>query len=108
RDQQRAIRFGLRADPILRDADEARTIELNFDVSDIGRVYLNGTPKAELNNTIRAKGNGLFRGDFEVSTQSVFLDLKPGDNELVIGVAERTNGWGLSARIVDMAGLEVK
>ena len=43
-------------------ADEARTIELKFDVSDIGRVYLNGEPEVELNNTIRAKGNALFRG----------------------------------------------
>lgn len=89
-------------------ADEARTIELNFDVSDIGRVYLNGRPKAQLNNTIRAKGNALFRGDFEVSTQSVFLELEPGDNELVFGVAERTNGWGLTARIVDMTGVSIK
>lgn len=89
-------------------ADHARTIELNFDVSDIGRVYLNGKPVAQLDNTIRAKGNALFRGDFEVSTQSVFLDLEPGNNELVFGVAERTNGWGLSARIVDMTGLSIK
>ena len=89
-------------------ADQARTIELNFDVSDIGRVYLNGKPEAELDNTIRAKGNALFRGDFSVSTQSVFLDLEPGDNDLVFGIAERTNGWGLSARIVDMTGLSIK
>ncbi|MEM6554420.1 MAG: hypothetical protein AAF642_00995, partial [Pseudomonadota bacterium] len=89
-------------------ADQARTIELNFDISDIGRVYLNGKPEAELNNTIRAKGNALFRGDFSVSTQSVFLDLEPGDNDLVFGVAERTNGWGLSARIVDMTGVSIK
>lgn len=89
-------------------SDEARTIELNFDVSDIGRVYLNGNPKVELNNTIRAKGTALFRGDFAVSAQSVFLDLEPGKNELIIGVAERTNGWGLSARIVDMTGLSIQ
>lgn len=89
-------------------ADQARTIELNFDVSDIGRVYLNGKPRVELNNTIRAKGNALFRGDFAVSTQSVFLDLEPGDNDLVFGIAERTNGWGLAARIVDMTGVSIK
>ncbi len=89
-------------------ADQAQTIELNFDVSDVGRVYLNGKPEAELNNTIRAKGNALFRGDFSVSTQSVFLELEPGDNDLVFGIAERTNGWGLSARIVDTTGVSIK
>jgi len=50
----------------------------------------------------------LFRGDFNVSTQTVMLALQPGMNELVVAVAERANGWGLAAEITDMAGLEFR
>ena len=89
-------------------ADRARTVALNFDVSDMGRLYLNGKPLVELNNSFRAKGNALFRGDFNVSTQTVMLSLQPGMNELVVAVAERANGWGLAAEITDMTGLEYR
>jgi hypothetical protein len=89
-------------------SDRARTVAMNFDVSDTGRLYLNGQPLVELNNSFRAKGNALFRGDFNVSTQTVMLPLEPGMNDLVIAVAERANGWGLAAEITDMTGLEFR
>jgi hypothetical protein len=89
-------------------SDANKTVALNFDVSDIGRVYLNGEPLMELNNSFRAKGNALFRGDFHVATQTVMLILKPGKNELVIAVAERANGWGLAAKLDSVEGLNLK
>jgi hypothetical protein len=89
-------------------SDRARTVAMNFDVSDMGRLYLNGKPLVELNNSFRAKGNALFRGDFNVSTQTVMLALQPGMNELVFAVAERANGWGHAAEITDMTGLEFR
>lgn len=88
-------------------SNENRIVPLNFDVSDIGRVYLNGRPLAEVNNSFRAKAGPLFRGDFDRSAQTIMLPLAAGVNELVFGVAERANGWGLSAELLDMDGLEL-
>lgn len=85
----------------------AQTVPLEFDASDRTRIYLNGTPLAELDNTFRAKG-ALFRGDFGPERQRVFLPLRAGDNELVFSVAERANGWGLAARLVDAADVTVR
>lgn len=89
-------------------ADVKRNIVMSFDVSDIGRVYLNGSPVVQINNSFRAKGTALFRGDFSPSTQKVFLDLRPGKNELVVAVAERTNGWGLAAELESVEGLTIR
>ena len=88
-------------------SDENRLVPLSFDVSDIGRVYLNGQPLAELNNSFRAKSGPLFRGDFDRSAQTIMLPLERGVNELVFAIAERANGWGLSAELLDMDGLEL-
>lgn len=59
-----------------------------------------------MNNAFRAKG-ALFRGDFEPSTQTLSLPLKRGSNTLMIAVAERANGWGLSGRLSLYEGAEV-
>jgi hypothetical protein len=88
-------------------SDRARTVELEFDASDRARVYLNGKPIAEIDNSFRAKGP-LFRGDFGMGQQRLFLPLKAGDNELVVSVAERANGWGLAARLVEAEGVEAR
>jgi hypothetical protein len=88
-------------------SDENRVVPLNFDVSDIGRVYLNGRPLAELNNSFRAKTGPLFRGDFDRSAQTIMLPLEAGMNELVFAISERANGWGLSAELLNMDGLEL-
>ena len=90
-------------------SDRARVVALDFDVSDIGRIYLNGQPLVEINNAFRAKhSNVIFRGDFDVNTQTVMLALDEGENDLVIGVAERANGWALAARLQDMTGLALR
>ncbi|ASJ91946.1 hypothetical protein [Porphyrobacter sp. CACIAM 03H1] len=72
---------------------------VEFDASDKARVYLNGGPLAEFDNTFRAKGP-TFRGDFGAERQRVFLPLKAGDNEFVLAVADSGNGWGLKARMI--------
>jgi hypothetical protein len=87
-------------------SESQRTVELEFDASDRSRIYLNGRALAEFDNTFRAKGP-LFRGDFGMAQQKLFVPLEKGTNSLVFAVAERANGWGLSARLVDPAGIEV-
>jgi hypothetical protein len=87
-------------------SDREQTVELMFDASDQARIYLNGRALAEFDNTFRAKG-ALFRGDLGVVQQRLFLPLNKGTNSLVFAVAERANGWGLAARLVDASGIEV-
>lgn len=86
---------------------EDKLAVLEFDASDKARVYLNGAPLAEFDNTFRAKGP-TFRGDFGAERQRVFLPLKAGDNELVLAVADSGNGWGLKARMVSDVPLQSK
>lgn len=87
-------------------SESQQTVELEFDASDRSRIYLNGRALAEFDNAFRAKGP-LFRGDFGMAQQKLFLPLEKGANSLVFAVAERANGWGLSARLVDPTGIEV-
>lgn len=88
-------------------SDAARRAVLRFDASDRARVWLNGAPLVEIDNSFRAKGP-LFRGDIDMQAQQVFLDLDEGENLLVIGVADRANGWGLGARIEPLDGVSVR
>ena len=80
---------------------------LEFDASDRVRIYLNGEPLAEFDNTFRAKGP-TFRGDFRSDRQRVFLPLKEGHNNLVLAVADTDHGWGLKGRIVSDDPVEVR
>ena len=90
-------------------SDRDRLVEMNFDVSDMGRVLLNDTPILIQNNSFRAKnGRGLFRGDFDISAQSLILDLKAGENVLLIDIAELANGWGFGAKIENQDGLTIR
>lgn len=91
---------------ILR-SDRDRELELDFDASDRARVYLNGRPLYEMNNSFRAKGP-LFRGDFGLGGRRLVLPLKRGENRLVIAVADRANGWGLAARLGNLDGVEIE
>lgn len=87
-------------------SDRDRTVELEFDASDRARVYLDGRPLYEMDNSFRAKGP-LFRGDFGLGGRKLVLPLKRGNNALVIGVAERANGWGLAARVDPEEGITI-
>jgi len=88
------------------EADQARNVRLQLDASDKARIWLNGRALAEFDNSFRRKG-ALFRGDVDPQAQTVYLPLVEGTNTLVIGVAERANGWGLAAILPDRTGLAV-
>ena len=81
--------------------------KLFFDYSDKAVVFLNGNPVYAGNNAFRSKGI-LERGDLSIDGNAVFLDLKKGNNELLVAVTERANGWGLMARFDDLEGIEVR
>lgn len=89
------------------ESDDAQTVPLQLDASDKARVWLNGRPLAEFDNSFRRKGL-LFRGDVDPQAQTVFLPLQAGSNTLVIAVAERANGWGLAAILPEREGLAIR
>jgi len=76
---------------IKAEKDEMRAVR--FDYSDYAQVFLNGKPLFRGDNSFRSKGP-LYRGEVNADNNVLFLPLKKGDNELLIAVAERANGWG--------------
>ncbi|MEM1270106.1 MAG: hypothetical protein AAGI08_08665 [Bacteroidota bacterium] len=79
-------------------SDTSRRLALHFDYSDKAAVYLNGRLLYAGDNAFRSKGL-LERGDLSQDANTLFLDLEPGSNELLVAVTERANGWGLTARV---------
>ncbi len=76
---------------ISAENDEIRAV--SFDYSDQIQVFLNGKTLFRGDNTFRSKGQ-LYRGEVKTGGNVLFLPLKKGNNELLIAVAERANGWG--------------
>ncbi|MFM9950070.1 MAG: family 16 glycoside hydrolase [Saprospiraceae bacterium] len=76
---------------IVAEKDEMRAI--TFDYSDQAQVFLNGKPLFRGDNTFRSKGP-LYRGEVYADNNVLYLPLKKGNNELLVAVAERANGWG--------------
>ncbi len=72
--------------------------KLSFDFSDDAVVYFNGEKLFEGKNSFRAKGL-TFRGDLLIDGNSLFLNTKNGENEVLIAVSDKANGWGLMAKI---------
>ena len=86
------------------DKDQSKLMEFGY--SDIAQVFVNGTAVYLGNNTFRSRDYRYLGtiGYFD----AVFLDLKKGDNEIVIALMEAFGGWGMKARLSDMEGAEVK
>jgi len=86
------------------ESDQIKAFEFGF--SDFGTVFLNGDilfhgMDAPYTRDYRFLGTvGLF--------DTVFLNLKEGENELIVAVRESTfdtTGWAVQGRIVDMSGV---
>ena len=86
------------------NSDQIKAFEFGF--SDFGTVFLNGDilfhgMDAPFTRDYRFLGTvGLF--------DTVFLNLKQGENELIIAVREDTSdttGWAVQGRFVDMSGV---
>lgn len=87
----------LAAFTIISDSDELR--KLDFGYSDRVIVFVNGKPIYQGDNSFRSRDYRYLGsvGFFD----SVFLDLKKGENEVVFAVSERMGGWGIIARLKD-------
>ena len=82
-------------------SNKAKRVLLNFGYSDDVTIFLNGKP-------VFAGINGWesrypeYMGFVKLGNDSIFLNLKKGNNELVFAVTNQRFGWGLVAQIKDM------
>lgn len=88
------------------DAGEAQMKELRFGYSDRVRIYLNGKRIYYGNAGWRVRDYRFLGtvGFFD----SVGLDLKRGDNELLVAVSETFGGWAWAGAIEDRSGIEIE
>ena len=87
-------------------SDKKQMKELQFGYSDRVRVYLNGKRVYYGNAGWRVRDYRFLGtvGFFD----SVGLDLKRGDNELLIAVSETFGGWAWAGAMADQTGVEIE
>jgi hypothetical protein len=84
--------------------DQIEKMALGF--SDRCKVYLNGNLLYAGSNTFRSR-DYRFYGTIGFWDQ-IFLNLKKGENEVVVAVSEDFGGWGVEARFDDLTDLAIK
>ncbi|MBO6621350.1 MAG: hypothetical protein JJ892_02015 [Balneola sp.] len=88
---------------IKSNKDQVKLFEFGY--SDRVVAILNGTPIYKGNNGWRTRDYrylgtvGLF--------DSIYLNLKKGDNELLFAVSESFGGWGITGRFIDYSEIEI-
>jgi len=89
---------------ISSDSDQVKKLDFGF--SDVVQAYVNGKLVYGGNNIFRTRDYRYLGtvGYFD----SIYLDLKKGDNEIVFAVTEGFGGWGFKAKISDMKGVTIK
>jgi hypothetical protein len=87
-------------------SNRERTVRMNFGLSDLGTVFLRGEPVYSVDNRSLSR-SGRYLGIMTVDNDALYLPLERGDNELMIAVAETFGGWGLTARLEKLDGIEV-
>ena len=84
-------------------SDRAQVKKLSFGYSDEISIFLNGQILFTGNSTFRSRDPG-FLGIVGVDNDALYLNLKKGDNELILAVTETFGGWGFICRLDDMSG----
>jgi hypothetical protein len=87
-------------------SDREQVKQLDFGFSDRVRVYLNGRLLFRGNDTARSR-DYRFLGSIGY-WDTLYLPLKKGENEILLAVTEEVGGWGLQAKLPDLAGIVFK
>jgi hypothetical protein len=85
-------------------SDRAQIKKMSFGYSDEATVFLNANPVFTGKSAFRFRDPG-FLGIMDVENDAVYLNLKKGRNEIVLGLADYFGGWGFICRIDDMQGI---
>ncbi|MEW6125690.1 MAG: hypothetical protein AB1757_01395 [Acidobacteriota bacterium] len=88
-------------------SDRGQTKRMSFGYSDEATVFLNGQPLFTGKSAFRFRDPG-FLGIMDVENDAVYLNLKKGRNELILGVADYFGGWGLICRLDDLQGIRLE
>jgi hypothetical protein len=84
-------------------SDREQIKRLDFGFSDRVRVYLNRRLLYRGDDTYQSR-DYRFLGSIGYF-DALYLPLGPGENELLLAVSEELGGWGLQAKLEDLAGL---
>lgn len=87
-------------------SSRAQTRQLLVSYSDAIGVYLDGVRVYQGNNTYGVRGKGQL-GTVGVESESVPLQLAPGDHEIVLAIADRAFGWGFRARLDSLDDIQL-
>lgn len=87
-------------------SEKEQVKRLEFGYSDIAQVFVNGKAVYLGNNSYVSRDYRYLGtiGYFD----SVFLDLKKGNNEIVFSITEAFGGWGMKAQLEDLEGITIK
>lgn len=87
-------------------SDRERIARLDFGFSDRIRVYLNGRLLYRGDDTYQSR-DYRFLGSIGYF-DALYLPLTQGENELLLAVSEDLGGWGIQAKLENLAGLTVQ
>ncbi|MGA9997834.1 MAG: hypothetical protein WBP93_20630 [Pyrinomonadaceae bacterium] len=90
---------------IYSDSNQVKKMSLGY--SDEVTIFLNSKPVFTGKSAFRFRDPG-FLGIMGVENDAVYLDLKKGRNEIVLGLADYFGGWGFICRIDDPRGIRVE
>ncbi len=86
---------------ISSDSDQVKRLDFGF--SDVVQAYVNGQLIYGGNNIFRTRDYRYLGtiGYFD----SIYMNLKKGDNEIMFAVTEGFGGWGIKAKLENMEGI---
>lgn len=87
------------------DKAQERTLQIGF--SDEIWLFVNGQVLYVDKNHFGSPGQKFPKGRCTIENASVRLPLRPGKNEILIGLANYFFGWGIIARLDDMDGIHL-
>jgi hypothetical protein len=88
-------------------SDSAQIKRMSLGYSDEVTVFLNANPIFTGKSAFRYRDPG-FLGIMDVEDDAVYLNLKKGRNEIVLGLADYFGGWGFICRIDDPKGIKME
>jgi hypothetical protein len=79
-------------------ASRAQQMKLVFAYSDRVHIFVNGRLLFAGDGAFQARDPS-FLGIASLGPDAIYVDLRPGPNEIVLAVSERFGGWGFAARL---------
>jgi hypothetical protein len=79
-------------------APRAQQMKLTFAYSDRVHIFVNGRLLFAGNSTFQARDPS-FLGVASLGPDAIYVDLRPGPNEIVLAVSEKFGGWGFAAML---------